>query len=99
MDFPIIITESNPSALKSIPWTMISPHEDQAIKNHGQTLERLAERGGLSAYEAVCVLTDQSFDLREKIDKEKYSQKLKLLKEDYENETRPGCPSLGRLKV
>jgi hypothetical protein len=43
----------------SIPWPMIAPHEARAKKNHDQTLERLAERGGLDAYEAVWVLTDQ----------------------------------------
>jgi hypothetical protein len=43
----------------SIPWAVIAPHEEQARRNHGQTLQRLAERGGLSPAEAVAVLTDQ----------------------------------------
>lgn len=42
----------------SIPWAMIADHEHQAKLNHQQTLQRLAERGGLSANEAVCVLSD-----------------------------------------
>lgn len=42
-----------------IPWAAIAPHEQQAQKNHGQTLARLAERGGLSWVEAFAVLTDQ----------------------------------------
>lgn len=29
--------------------------EAQAMKNHGQTLQRLAERGGLSLDEAACI--------------------------------------------
>jgi hypothetical protein len=41
---------------ESIPWAAIAPFESQARANHGQTLERLAERGGLSECEAVCVL-------------------------------------------
>jgi hypothetical protein len=41
------------------PWAIIAPHERQAQKNHSQTLARLAERGGLSACEAIAVLTDQ----------------------------------------
>lgn len=46
----------------SIPWWIIAPHEKQAIKNHGgQTLERLAERGGLSPSEALAVLEDRPF--------------------------------------
>lgn len=40
----------------SIPWSVIAPFEKQAIANHNQTLERLAQRGGLGAGEALCVL-------------------------------------------
>lgn len=43
----------------SIPWELIAPHEKQAIKNHGQTLERLAERHGLSFCEAVAIIEDR----------------------------------------
>jgi len=39
-----------------IPWAMLAPHEDQAQQNHGQSLERLAERGGLAPEEACDVL-------------------------------------------
>lgn len=44
---------------RGIPWVMIAPHEKQAERNHDQTLVRLAERGGLSACEAVAVLEDR----------------------------------------
>lgn len=40
-----------------IPWSAMAPHEAQAASNHGQTLERLAERGGLSPGEAVAVMS------------------------------------------
>lgn len=43
----------------SIPVALIAPHEAQANHNHGQTLKRLAERGGLSPCEAVAVLEDR----------------------------------------
>lgn len=43
-----------------IPWPMIAPHERQAQANHHQTLEELADRGGLSVGEAVLVLTGRS---------------------------------------
>ena len=44
----------------ALPWDMIEPHEAQAMKNHGgQTLARLAERGGLSAAEALAVIRNQ----------------------------------------
>lgn len=43
-----------------IPWEVIRPHEAQARHNHGgQSLDRLAERGGLSPSEAVAVLEDR----------------------------------------
>lgn len=40
-----------------IPWRIIAPHEAQARRNHGQSLARLAERGGLCWAEAWGVLT------------------------------------------
>lgn len=46
----------------SIPWEMIAPHEKQAMANHcGQSLERLAQRGGLGACEALAVLEDRNW--------------------------------------
>lgn len=45
----------------TIPWGLIAPHEKQALKNHGQTLKRLAERGGLSFCEALAVLEDRQW--------------------------------------
>lgn len=42
---------------RAIPWRFVAPHEAQARENHGgQTLERLAERGGLSPIELFYVL-------------------------------------------
>ena len=46
-------------ARTTIPLAMIARHERQAELNHGQTLTRLAERGGLEASEAVAVLEDR----------------------------------------
>lgn len=42
----------------SIPWRMILSHENQAKRNHDQTFEELARRGGLSPAEALAVLDD-----------------------------------------
>lgn len=50
-----------PSQLRSIPWELIRPHQKQALANHYQTLERLAERHGLSAQEAVAILEDKPY--------------------------------------
>lgn len=35
----------------SVPWAYAERFREQAQRNHGQTLERLAERGGLSPEE------------------------------------------------
>jgi hypothetical protein len=45
--------------LKSVPWSLVGPHEKQALANHGQTLARLAERGGLDVTELAAVLEDR----------------------------------------
>jgi len=59
--FPIIDTPRD-NRLPSIPWELIAPHEAQAQRNHGgQTLQRLAERGGLCPLEAVAVLKDMDY--------------------------------------
>ncbi len=43
----------------NIPWSIIAPCEAQAQRNHSQTLERLAERGGLDPNEAIWVLNGE----------------------------------------
>lgn len=52
--FPIL----NDPIIKALPWSVMRPHEKQAQKNHSQTLNRLAQRGGLGIEEAYCVLKD-----------------------------------------
>ena len=47
--------------LSEIPWDMIAPHEAQAQRNHGQSLERLAQRGGLGASEAIDIMRGASW--------------------------------------
>lgn len=48
----------------SIPWEAIAPYEGQAKENHGgQSLERLAERGGLSPAEAFMVMHGRRWGL------------------------------------
>ena len=48
-EFPITTKKGK----EYIPYDIIKPHEEQALKNHcGQTLDILAARGGLSWSEA-----------------------------------------------
>lgn len=62
--FPILLDSDtrrkHPHWPVSIPWDLIAPHETQAVKNHAQSLRRLAERGGLSPAEMYVVITDQN---------------------------------------
>ncbi len=51
--FPIL---GGKGIIKSVPWRLVEPHRDQAMRNHGQTLERLAERGGLGWAELFCIM-------------------------------------------
>jgi hypothetical protein len=49
--------KAKPVRVDSLPWGMfceVAARQTQA--NHGQTLDRLSERGGLTAPEAVCIL-------------------------------------------
>lgn len=55
-EFPILKSNG-----VTIPWKSIAPHEKQALINHGQSLEKLASRGGLSWCEALAVLQDSKF--------------------------------------
>lgn len=41
---------------RGVPWDFVAPHESWAQSNHGQSLKRLAERGGLGLCELVAVL-------------------------------------------
>jgi hypothetical protein len=54
--FPIMIRGIGYPCPSSIPWEAIAPYEGQAKFNHDQTLERLAERGGLDPVEAFFVM-------------------------------------------
>ena len=57
--FPIM--SRRPADCLSVPWSAMDPHERQAQRNHGQSLWRLATRGGLDPTEAVAVLEDRAW--------------------------------------
>jgi len=58
--FPLILDSKEKEKHKfwptHIPWALISPHEQWAISNHGQTLLELANRGGLCPKEALAII-------------------------------------------
>ena len=47
--------------LLAIPMEMLLPHEKQALSNHGQSLHRLNERGGLCPVEALGIIEGRSW--------------------------------------
>lgn len=62
----------------SIPWIVIAPHEGQAICNHGQDLETLNRRGGLSWSEMIAVLEDRRYiKMDESIARRKVEEKIR----------------------
>lgn len=61
--FPILTRGGTKAPCPSwIPWEVIEPYEGHAQENHQQTLERLAERGGLDPVEAYFVLTGRRWN-------------------------------------
>lgn len=46
---------------RTVPWDLVRDHQEQAQSNHSQSLERLAEQGGLSPKELWCVVHDVKF--------------------------------------
>lgn len=63
MGFPILRHHIKRRPIKSIPIEWLS--EEMAIKNHSQSLKRLAERGGLSPIEAMAnIMNCHPYDLK-----------------------------------
>jgi hypothetical protein len=62
--FPILTSARIVGFPESVPWSFVEPHRKRAMKNHSQTLERLAERGGLGWAELLDVVTDKAWDFR-----------------------------------
>jgi hypothetical protein len=59
--FPVLLrsTERKADSVgcpSSVPWSLLAPHEERAWRNHGQTLQRLAERGGLGPDEMCAII-------------------------------------------
>ena len=42
---------------------MLAPHEARAVANHGQSLQRLADRGGLDPTEILAVMEDRAWEI------------------------------------
>lgn len=62
--FPIMSEQDSPAF--RIPWGLAERARSQMERNHSQTMERLAERGGLSAREMAMAL--QGIPLKHVVD-------------------------------
>ncbi|BDI33413.1 hypothetical protein CCAX7_54640 [Capsulimonas corticalis] len=62
---PFLLSErdvrEHPDWPQWFPYKLAEPHQRQAMVNHGQTLRRLAERGGLGHRELYHILRDERF--------------------------------------
>lgn len=56
--------------MESVPWDWLAKYQRQVERNHGQTLQRLAQRGGLSIEEIRCAIAGERLFLRT-VDKSK----------------------------
>lgn len=65
-----------------IPMEIFLPHERQAQYNHGQTLNRLNERGGLDLCEAYAIVKNTTYRNVKNIDKEFIRSYFKKLIDD-----------------
>jgi len=55
--FPLMLRDANDNPARgAVRWEVAELFRRHAERNHHQTLERLAERGGLSPFEAACAL-------------------------------------------
>lgn len=60
--FPVLHSSHREGGAEYIPLEILEPHEEQAYASHGQSLEQLANRGGLSWREIYAVINDKEFD-------------------------------------
>ena len=59
-DFRVLLSNGDrrtyPDCPRTVPWSFVEPHREQAERNHDQTLERLNERGGLDPVELWAIV-------------------------------------------
>lgn len=99
--FPILFGDQRsiwPDLPDSIPSELIEAHERQAYANHGQAIDTLAQRGGLSPYELLAVLLDQVFWRCALPEPTTVSKKLKEMIAEFEAKHASGSATLLALR-
>jgi len=79
--FPI--HPSDRKTIASVPWGLVAPFAERAARNHSQSLDRLAERGGLGLQELWCVLNDKDLRLCRTITNEQAAEFIRKAVADY----------------
>lgn len=64
--FPVLLQSHEKVLLaagcpRSVPWDFVARHDQQCRRNHDQTAERLAERGGLGVLEMCAVVLGKRY--------------------------------------
>lgn len=63
--FPVLTCHADrarrPEWPQSVPWSFLAPHEEHAKRNHDQSLERLADRGGLDLSEMAAIVEERKW--------------------------------------
>lgn len=81
----------------SVPMWVFAPWAEQAEKNHGQSLERLRERGGLDSTEAVAILKGEPW--RNISPREAVFQLIALVKAAENYRAAPAPPALDQKRI
>lgn len=68
-----------PGTPREVPWSLLAPHEENARHVHDQTLERLAERGGMGVSEIVQVVDGGGYDAARRPEAETLPRLLEIL--------------------
>lgn len=58
--FPIHEWKRSGALPAAVPWAVVEPWRKRADRNHGQSLETLAARGGMCSQELWCAAHDKS---------------------------------------
>lgn len=64
---------------REVPWVLLAPHEAWAHKNHSQSLETLAYRGGLSPKEMMAIIREVPFRSLDMTDQEAIPHLIALM--------------------
>ncbi len=86
--FPILLAYRHRgtwSRRTTVPWSFLAPHEAQAKHNHGgQTLNRLAERGGLGPSEMLAIVKGLYWSETKNVSDEAAIDEIELLLEGHQ---------------